>query len=185
MKNNVSFESITDSKLIKMKRDFLENEFMILAWNASVEHNKIYGKKNKNENRNSFRMELKNFAKEMILENYVKLNDMSNKKHIKNITKLQYKAMEFAEKNNVNLKYNVGTAQKFLNLLLKYFWCAGFIPRPPHCPIDSRVLKEYTNINENWTEIIDDKKYMEIIDIISSKVKNNIAIWELDTFKRR
>ena len=37
---------------------------------------------------------------------------------------------------------NFGSAQKLLNLFLKYEWCRGKIPEQPHCPVERVVLSE-------------------------------------------
>jgi hypothetical protein len=37
--------------------------------------------------------------------------------------------------------FRVGTAQKALNLYLKYLWCLGEIKTPPHCPFDRGIIQ--------------------------------------------
>jgi hypothetical protein len=81
-----------------------------------------------------------------------------------------------------------GVAQKALNLFLKYLWGLGLSPYPPHCPIDSQVLKEI-----NWEKEIkkgeektwpffDKQDYKKAVNLIL-KNSQSIAEWELEVFK--
>ena len=47
--------------------------------------------------------------------------------------------------------FNFSTAQKYFNMMCKYYWCAGFIEEPPELPIDSINLSK---IGIKDTEII-------------------------------
>ena len=51
-----------------------------------------------------------------------------------------------------------GTAQKMLNLYLKYLWRLGSIVEPPHCPVDSIVLGA-GGIEGRWTESNSEEEY--------------------------
>jgi len=61
--------------------------------------------------------------------------------------------------------YRYGVAEKLLNLALKYYWCLGHIPTPPHCPVD-RIVIEKTHLRGrvNWTEIKDEPQYRGVIE---------------------
>ena len=44
-----------------------------------------------------------------------------------------------------------GVVQKGFNLYLKFLWCLGKIQCPPHCPMDSVVLRA-ANVSGSWTQ---------------------------------
>ncbi len=85
--------------------------------------------------------------------------------------------------------YRIGHAQKTLNLVLKYRWCLGLVPEPPHCPIDRIVLSKTTLANKlNWTEMDRIEEYDEAIRAVrvcAQATGQSIARWELATFERR
>ena len=59
-------------------------------------------------------------------------------------------------------KVEFGVAQKILNLFLKYCWSIGWIDKPPHCPIDSNVLKWVGRDDLRWSTMTGDT-YREVI----------------------
>ena len=54
-------------------------------------------------------------------------------------------------------KIPIGIAQKAVNLYLKYMWCFGWIPEPPHCRIDRTVL-EAVDDQDDWTKMDENAK---------------------------
>ena len=79
-----------------------------------------------------------------------------------------------------------GRAQKALNLYLKYLWCAGRIPAPPHCPFDSIVIEtlwaglphEYRT--KPWTAVEDDAPYLAWVSAARKMAgADTLAEWEL------
>lgn len=82
--------------------------------------------------------------------------------------------------------YNIGIAQKLLNLQLKYLWCAGFIGVPPHCPVDRIIIsKTYLRDRFNWTQIDGISEYQKAIEAIRSVAQHkSIAVWELENYDR-
>jgi len=88
--------------------------------------------------------------------------------------------------------YKYGVAQKVVNVYLKLVWSAGLIKNePPHCPIDSLIIKalsKYSEINLQdkkltWTTMIDANPYREIMDQIKSIAgTKTIAVWELEAY---
>ena len=93
------------------------------------------------------------------------------------------------EKEGISFK--VGHSQKLINMLLKYYWCMGWLKmRPPHCPVD-RIILEKTGVKRYgktpaWTKIDnigDYKSYVE--DIRKFANSQNIADWELKVYSRR
>lgn len=82
--------------------------------------------------------------------------------------------------------FSFGVAQKLLNLYLKYLWCMGEIKIPPHCPVDSQILKQVKINNPPWSKM-SERDYKNAIDKIEKESKNkgfeNMAEWELNIWK--
>ncbi|MDP2575362.1 hypothetical protein Q8W40_24415 [Vibrio penaeicida] len=79
-------------------------------------------------------------------------------------------------------KLRFGTAQKAVNLYVKFLWTLGYIEeQPPHCPIDGIVLKSL-GLKDKWTELDCRQRYKQIIESVrqeASKNKMTIAEWEI------
>lgn len=88
-----------------------------------------------------------------------------------------------------------GRTQKILNLYLKYCWvldCLDLVKvEPPHCPIDSNVLRfiGWKEKYPKWTcPKFKEGEYKRAIELCREKAKNEklrIAEWELRTFNNR
>lgn len=129
--------------------------------------------------RNKDRKELKdNIKKELKKISRKYINKVSEEEHIGNIKGLADRIGKKHRKKLKKRKLRVGTAQKLLNVYLKFLWCLGDIEEPPHCPIDSIVLKEIKD-NSSWTKLDSIKDYKKIISKIREHIKNEtIAKWE-------
>jgi hypothetical protein len=79
-------------------------------------------------------------------------------------------------------RFRIGIAQKALNLYLKYLWCLGQIPLPPHCPFDSRVISRLPACRGlNWIDIDDIKLYMQLVKVAKNTAgERSLAEWELE-----
>ena len=177
------------------KEKFLRREFQMLSWNGSVQNNPTYVKKEVSENRGVYENKRKKFKEWLcdycdkeLLPMY-ESQEVSESVHYQNIKKLKNKAKSYPYNEILlNGKYKIGTAQKFLNLQLKYLWCAGMSKKPPHCPIDSTILghvrwtgKSWTN----WTSILEYKAAIGDITVTTnSEGWDNIADWELCVFNK-
>ena len=166
-----------------MKDSFIDNEIWILTFGGAFQRIKIYSNSANEMERREFRNYLKREIRKLVEEQYHK--KVSGKQHltnIKTITKLSKKH----KKHLSTCELSTGVSQKILNLYLKYLWCLGKIPAPPHCPIDSIILtKLKLNKKYNWSKI-NIKEYEDIIQC-AKKVAGNIPLseWELETFNRR
>jgi hypothetical protein len=84
-------------------------------------------------------------------------------------------------------RFRIGSAQKALNLYLKYLWCLGLIARPPHCPFDYRILAKLPTCNVKWTQLDSIVKYKEIVGEAEQLAKGkrlSLADWELEEWQR-
>lgn len=78
-------------------------------------------------------------------------------------------------------RFKIGTAQKALNLYLKFLWCLGLCPEPPHLPLDRRVQEAAKLPVKNWTEMDDIDAYREVIASLERRLPagSSLAQWEL------
>ena len=91
--------------------------------------------------------------------------------------------------------FRIGTAQKALNLYLKYGWARGIVPEPPHCPLDRKVLAKIGKCPSTagchicrkvpWTQIRSIEQYVHFIDhakVTAAGAGLSIARWELQNW---
>jgi len=169
------------------KEEFIFKELWTLAWNASVQRAHLYNANSKPSGKRTaeFRKEIISFVTEQLLPYYQNKKCVEDQ-HYKNIATL----VEFANQAGCGILgkdgYKYGVAQKFLNLALKYFWCVGFILEPPHCPVDRIIINKTKHRDKiNWTQILHESKYRDIIDDIkkiSQKEKMSPSEWELHKY---
>ena len=142
---------------------FILDEVWTLAWAASVQRANLYveGSKQSRE----FRAKIRDFVERSLLQHYE--NPCTEQQHYSNIKAL----VDFGTQATPDIlrdgNYRYGVAQKLLNLTLKYYWCMGHIPPPPHCPVD-RIVIEKTHLRGqvNWTEIKCEAEYRDVIEAI-------------------
>lgn len=182
------------------KNRFLADEFFAGAWNAAVRRNTTFAKldeQDSKDKKDKFRECLKKKVFEM-LPKYAETS-VSHEQHLKNIEALIEASEEYSgilkdcgtEENGESdpnaKRIKAATAQKILNVMLKYCWCAGWINVPPDMPIDSRVLAELNKLNKNekqfkisWTkDLIEMDDYKNVINAAEATVDEPLAIWEL------
>jgi hypothetical protein len=85
-----------------------------------------------------------------------------------------------------NRRFRIGSAQKALNLFLKYLWCLGEVREPPHCPFDRRIIERLPKgVQCNWTQCNDIEHYNRWVAAAQEEAKKDslsLAQWELCTF---
>lgn len=168
------------------QRKFLKNEFFMLSWGAAVQHNGVWKNNLTQKTKDGFREKIKAFLEEELMNTYLTQDEKTDKcpvtedQHINNIANLQKKSIELGN------RLNFGTCQKLLNMMCKYYWCAGYIKEPPHLPIDRINLKKAGINKVNWTEIEEPQVYINLINKIKEKTSGqSLAQWEVDNWKRR
>ncbi len=165
--------------------NFLQSEFWILSWNASVQRALRYGKNKSEAERSVFRDYIIKHCDEVIIPRYS--NTQSEEQHLDNILELLKVASSYPDKELLAKPYNIGITQKLLNLQLKYLWCAGFVEMPPHCPVD-RIILNYTKLKNkmNWTQITTISDYQKAIEAIREVSGTTpLAVWELETYDKK
>lgn len=180
---------MTDEKAM-----FIESELRLDSIHAAFQRNKVYDTQASDKQRRTVRGHLDKLliACQKEYEHEMPRPD----KHIENIERLAQKMTEEFQDQEIllNKNFRFGTAQKALNLYLKYLWCLGKIGTPPHCPFDSIIIDELSDHLEEdhrkikWTEITTRKEY-EALVLAASHCNNNIdrslAEWELEVYQRR
>ena len=180
------------TKVEYMPKRFLHSEFWLHSWMAAKPRpRKLYDPEATEPERKKFRQYVSAYCEKYLLHQY-KTDEVSAADHCKNIGKLQsHVNHEYPYKKVLyGSHFNIGVAQKLLNLQLKYLWCMGEIKTPPHCPVDSIILKKIKLKDRcNWTKIDSILRYEKVIKAITEQaIKDgykNIAEWELCKYRRR
>ena len=175
------------------QKKFLCSEFWILSWKASMPRShKLYKSTAKSSEKSKFQKDLIKYCEDELLPQYTNGKVIEDEQHCNNIKKLKEYANNKSPYKHIIRKssYNIGIAQKLLNLQLKYLWCACMVERPPHCPVD-RIILERTKLKGkcNWTEIDSIPRYEKVIKAITEQATKDgyksIAEWELCKYRRR
>jgi hypothetical protein len=146
---------------------------------GTVQRARVYADGSTEESKKSFREDLRSELER--LENEYR-QQVSEEKHIQNILTLSSRLSSGHKDILQKGCFRLGLAQKALNLYLKYLWCLGFIPEPPHCPFDSIVIagldRYYGQVN--WTFITTPDEYRALIQAAKVTAKGmRLAEWEL------
>ena len=180
------------TKVEYMPKRFLHSEFWLHSWKAAMPRpRKLYDPEATEPERKKFRQYVSAYCEKYLLHQY-KTDEVSAADHCKNIEKLQsHVNHEYPYKKVLyGSHFNIGVAQKLLNLQLKYLWCMGEIKTPPHCPVDSIIQKKIKSKDRcNWTEIDSIPRYEKVIKAITEQATKDgyksIAEWELCKYRRR
>lgn len=169
----------------KNQQVFLIEEIWMLTFGGAFQHSGIYKPNTKEKERTKFRKKLREYIENSILVKY-KTKVTDNAVHLQSIQDI----CNYTANYNQILKgpINIGISQKLLNLALKYYWCLGILPEPPHCPVDRIIQKKlYKQPLVNWTELDNMDTYDQIIadiKVLAEKDGLTIAQWELENFDR-
>ena len=172
------------NKYSTLKKDFLKNEIWILAWGGASQRANIFPSKMGEKDRKAHREEIKKTVFR-VLDQFESLQKVSGELLIE---KISYLVKKFSDRR---ISFNVGHSQKLINLMLKYYWCFGWLKNePPHCPID-RIILSKAKIKDDgktpsWTKINSIKDYKRYIQELKKVAKpKSLAVWELESFNRR
>lgn len=162
---------------------FVLDELWSMAWAASVQRAKVFVEGPRSNA--DFRTEVTNYVRQNLLFHYEQR--CTEEQHYRNIASLVEFGGQILSTPLRDGIYKYGVAQKLLNLALKYYWCLGLIPEPPHCPID-RIIIAKTHLRDriNWTEIRNESEYRDVIDAIRKVAHGeSLARWELANYERQ
>lgn len=173
--------------MVEQQVEFIKREFWILAWNASVQRSRLYMDKTEEKQRLEFRENAIRVMGAAIFPLYESKVDESL--HYENLQTISDRVSVIGGDLLSDAGYKIGVAQKAFNLILKYYWCAGLIAEPPHCPVDRIILgKTALKDSLNWTQIVSIEEYKRAVGhirTVAHKAGLSIAQWELNTFNRR
>jgi hypothetical protein len=110
---------------------------------------------------------------------------VSESQHLENIAGLANRISANCHDVLIGGHLRIGTAQKALNLYLKYLWCLGRIPEPPHCPLDRTVISKLPPQRQvPWTQIDDIAVYQSIVQAAKEQAGScSLAEWELGVYE--
>lgn len=165
------------------KRKYLNAEVFSMTLAATAQRSHMYSPGLSEKDRRPFQKSLR-AALESLAETYSA--KVTEQQHVRNITRL---ANRLSRKHPALLndrRMKIGHAQKALNLYLKYMWCLDKLPMPPHCPLDSIILKRIPGFTQvHWTQLDSPERYERIISAAKAKAKQRrlpLAIWELHEY---
>lgn len=161
----------------KMCHEFLNIIAFSNTLGACMQRGNVYNKNIKSKDRMIFAKAL-----------YTELNELAKKyktkvtheEHCRNIEEFANKISKSHGDILYNKRLRIGTAQKAINVYLKFLWSLDQISMPPHCPIDGIVLKKLKN-DTKWTMLDKIEVYKNIIaEIEKVKGTQSISEWECE-----
>jgi hypothetical protein len=167
----------------QMKKDFLTAAFLSLTLMATLRRSKTYREGVNEADRARLKDTLRKRLTELAQQYTISVGE---DRHIENIQHLSNDlSKEFALILEEG-RFRIGSAQKALNLYLKYLWCAEQIPAPPHCPFDSVIIDQLDDCDHiNWTDLKDIEDYNRLVAAARAKARNTpLAQWELEIYNR-
>lgn len=173
------------------KKEFIHREICSLCFIASLGMaRRIRFYKNKKVDREPIKKYLRDELRKLSIKYSQKIKSGN---HIKTIENFQNQAnKKFLGKLAEN-GFTFGRAQKLVNLYLKYMWICGYTKEPPHCPIDSIIIRELCRIRKlgrefrglSFLKMNKDKYKKVLLEIEGARGNQSIAEWELNIFNRR
>lgn len=160
---------------------FLRDELFSLTLMATVQRGKVYAEHATEAQKRLFQRGLQE-ALENASRQYA--TRVSDKRHLRNISSLSAKLTGAFHAFLRNGRFRIGSAQKALNLFLKYLWCTGLIPTPPHCPFDFQIIQKLpTKARRNWTTIDSIGEYKSLVAGAKKQADGqSLAEWELQLY---
>lgn len=157
---------------------FLREEAIVNCVGAAFQRGRVYHDKASSRVRKEVRQQLSALLREF--GNRYK-SEVSENDHCHNISELADRMSETCGNSLRGQRFRIGTAQKALNLWLKYLWCMGKISPPPHCTLDRRIIQMAAPVEPpKWTELDCIEEYMEIIEKCKRVADNQALVeWEL------
>lgn len=160
---------------------FLRDEFFGLTFGATLQRNDTYSATATPAERSRFRADL-----QRRLDDYAAryTEPVEDAQHVANIVRLADELSTAHARLLSAGRFRIGSAQKALNLYLKYLWCAGLISRPPHCPFDRRIIERLPqSVRCSWTKLDDVRRYARLVQAARQLAgEASLAEWELSMY---
>ena len=166
-----------------LKVDGVSNREQALTWsiNAALQRNKVYKNDENYEQREQFKAEWARLLSDEANAYKGTEPPVSDERHCAAIARIADSLSNRFSELLDGSRLRFGTSQKAFNLYLKYLWALGEAQMPPHCPIDSVVLKS-AGIDGYWTKSDSCEEYMGWIKQIRKRL--TLAEWENDVWLR-
>jgi hypothetical protein len=167
--------------------NFLRGAFVFLAVRAAHQRNQTFAKDvgYNDAARKILRDDLYRGLRN--LEDAYRAGGVSDDRHIDKIVQLADGVTKDPTEALHGSRYRIGTAQKAVNLYLKYLWCADLIAEPPHCPFDNQIIGRLPNVPRewrNWTTVDDPEAYERWVQEARTLARDrSLARWELDVWR--
>ena len=160
------------------RQAFLADVVFNIALTGTVQRGKLYREGSTETEKRAFRSALRG-ALENLIERY--RSGVSEEEHLANIDDLADTLSKRYPDSLKDGRFRIGSAQKALNLYLKFWWCLDRIPMPPHCPFDAIVLSRVQGCEDvRWTRLDDLSEYRRIVDCAKVAAHGApLAEWEL------
>ena len=166
------------------RRQALRDTFHAIALAAAFQHGKVYSKRVTADDRARFQNGVRE-ALEALEPQY-----SSPVSHARHVAVIEEFASSLSVRHGGVLRkgrMRIGVAQKAVNVYLKFAWLAGWIPAPPHCPFDARIiaLLPHGLRSLKWTALDDIGKYEQLVEAARSLAgSRSLAAWELFEYNR-
>lgn len=163
------------------QQKFLTDECFSLTLMGTVQRGNLYAPNSGEAARNAFRCGLR-AALEQLAECYHR--PVSDDDHLANIVALADRLSASHSDALASGRFRIGSSQKALNLFLKYMWCLGFIPTPPHCPFDREIISRLHGYQgSTWTRLENLDDYKGLVAAARAHAKGiPLAEWELQMY---
>jgi hypothetical protein len=164
-----------------MQREFIEAELFQLTLAAVTQRGKVYKEGLTESSRGPVHATLREKLDELTP---AYKTEVADDVHIGNIQLLANVLSERHKSVLVDGRFRIGSAQKALNLHLKYRWCLGEIHEPPHCPFDAFVLKMIPGWkSKSWIKIDTLEEYKDLVAAARRVAGGkSLAVWELGAY---
>jgi hypothetical protein len=165
------------------QEQLLRHELFSLTLMATMQRARVYDPRSLERERKAFRSSLRSHL-EQIAQKYKV--EVPEEVHIQNIVKLSDCLTEAHASVLKDRRFRIGTAQKALNLYLKYLWCFDKISIPPHCPFDFQIIAKLSNYNgPSWTNLDRVEDYRNLVTAAKAEAGGvPLAKWELQTYNK-
>ena len=172
---------------MKYQKEFLCQTALFNAIGAAFQRAAIYRDDVDNKAKDKLKRDLEDHLRRLESQYH---DTVTSEEHSLNIDLL---ARDISRRHAQVLKdgrFRVGVAQKALNIYLKLIWCYGWIPEPPHCPLDSIVLMASGDTQTKWTKMCDIEAYRAAIEAIRDHINQeapgkSLSQWELEVWNNR
>ena len=164
------------------KWEFVHSQVLASSVMASLQRANAYAPDVTDDQRKQLRGELTSGLRD-IGSRYSKT--VAGSQHEKHILELVWRVSRHCETALANRRLRLGIAAKALNLYLKYLWCLGRIPVPPHCPFDRRVIARLPpHVQVAWTQMDDVSEYQALVRAAAECARGeSLAGWELRIYQ--